>query len=311
MDNKSFSKLSFTNEITTTEKNKREKIAKENATHGSALFPCAYYNSWLVETYPAINLHWHPELEVNLVLKGNAEAIINFESYNVSEGDIVIINKDEVHGFFRNESTDFNCKAVVFHLDFIGGKTTDDIFMEFIAPLANKEKQFVNLLNADFPGYNVLKRELEEILKVYEEKAPFYKLLLKSRILNLLYLLFSFQAVRTVSVSSKRNTSMKAAIDFIAQNYNRHISAEEAAAVAGYSKYHFLRVFKDAVGMEFSRYVNRVRFDHAVLLLKETGLSITDIALATGFSDSAYFTRKFKEEFHTTPLIFRKTTESS
>ena len=45
----------------------------------------------------------------------------------------------------------------------------------------------------------------------------------------------------------------------ISQNYNRHISAEEAAAVAGYSKFHFLRIFKEAVGMEFSRYVNRMR----------------------------------------------------
>lgn len=306
MDNKLFTKLNLSEEMEINDKKTKEKIAKENIAHGSALFPCAYYNSWLIKTYPAINLHWHPELEINLVLKGQAEAIINFESYPVSEGDIIIINKDEVHGFFRNKSIDFNCKAVVFHLDFIGGKTTDDIFIEFISPLANKEKQFINLLTSNHPIYEELKKHLEEIFKVYEEKQPFYKLLLKSQILNILYLLFSAQAVRTVSVSSKRNTSMKAAIDFIAQNYNRHISAEEAAAVAGYSKYHFLRIFKEAAGTEFSRYVNRVRFDHAALLLKESNLSITDIALATGFSDSAYFTRKFKEEFHTTPLNFRK-----
>lgn len=296
----------LTEDIVLTEKKARSKVEKENTSHGSALFPCACYDSWLVETYPAINLHWHPELELNLIMEGSAEVIINFESHMVSKGDIVIINKDEVHGFFRYESTDFNCKSVVFHLDFVGGKTTDDVFMEFISPLANKEKQFLNLIKKDFIAYDEIKERLEEIFKVYEEKQPYYKLLLKSQILHVLYVLFSASGVRNGILSSKRNTSMKAAIDFIAQNYNRHISAEETAAVAGYSKYHFLRIFKEAVGMEFSRYVNRVRFDHAVLLLKESNLSVTDIALTTGFSDSAYFTRKFKEEFHTTPLIFRK-----
>lgn len=297
MDHKTLSNLTIS-EV-------KEKVAKENISHGSALFPCAYYDSWLVETYPSINLHWHPELEINFVLKGQAEAIINFESHIISEGDIVIINKDEVHGFFRYESSDFNCKAVVFHLDFIGGKTTDDVFMEFISPLANKEKQFINILKPSFLGYEQVKEQLEIIFKVYEQKEPYFKLLLKSELLKILYQLFSFSAVSTRNVWSKRNNSMKAAIDFIAQNYNRHISAEEAAAVAGYSKYHFLRIFKEAAGMEFSRYINRVRFEHAAVLLKETNLSVTDIALNTGFSDSAYFTRKFKEEFHTTPLVFR------
>lgn len=288
------------------EKLSKEKIEKEAIHHGSALFPCACYDSWIHENYPAINLHWHPELEINLIVSGKAEAIINFESHIVSEGDIVIINKDEVHGFFRSESLDFNCKAVIFHLDFVGGKNTDDIFMEFIGPLANKEKQFSNLIKPEAPVYPQLRLLLEETFQLYDDKTPFYKLAIKSNLLAVFYALFSASLVKTDMVTSKRNTSMKVAIDFIAQNYNRHISAEEAAAIAGYSKYHFLRIFKEAVGMEFSRYVNRVRFDRAILMLRETSLSITDIALSVGFSDSAYFSKKFKEEFHTTPLSFRK-----
>lgn len=283
-----------------------KKIAKEKVIHGSALFPFVCYDSWLSATFPAFNLHWHPELEINLITKGSAEVIINFESYIVSEGDIVIMNKDEVHGFFRQENTDFNCKAVVFHLDFIGGKTSDDIFMEFISPLANKEKQFLNIISPSVSVYSELKNCLERIFKAYKEKTPCHKLFIKSETLHLLYLLFTSASVNAGSIPSKRNTSMKAAIDFIEKNYMRHLSAQETATAAGYSKYHFLRIFKDASGMEFSRYVNRVRFEHAAVLLKEGTMSVTDIAMAVGFSDSAYFTKKFKEEFHMTPLTFRK-----
>lgn len=282
------------------------QIAKEDISHGSSLFPCACYDNWLFDHYPAFNLHWHPEIEINLVISGKAEVIVNFETYIVSKGDIIVVNKDEVHGFFRYESMDFNCRAILFHLDFLGGKTTDDIFMEAISPLVNKEKLFLNILSPDFVCYPELKKDFEEIFTLYHEKTPYYKVLIRSKILNVVYLLLTFASVTANHHISKRNTSVKSAIDFIAENYNRHISAKETAMIAGYSEYHFLRIFKDAVGMEFSKYVNRVRFDHALILLKESSLSVTDIALTVGFSDSAYFTKKFKEEFHTTPLAFRK-----
>lgn len=281
-------------------------IAKENISHGSSLFPCACYDNWLYANYPAVNLHWHPEIEINLVMSGKAEVSVNFETHIVSKGDMVIVNKDEVHGFFRYESMDFNCRAVLFHLDLLAGKTADDIFTEAIGPLVQKEKQFINILRPDFIRYPELKKSFEEIFSLYHEKTPYYKVLIKSKILSLLYLLLTSASVSASQNFSKRNASVKAAIDFIGENYNRHISAKETAQIAGYSEYHFLRIFKAAVGMEFSKYVNRVRFDHALILLKESALSVTDIAMAVGFSDSAYFTKKFKEEFHTTPLTFRK-----
>lgn len=282
-----------------------ERIEKENAAHGSALFPCACYNSWLSENFPAFHLHWHPELEINLVTKGQAEVIINFESHIVSEGDIVLLNKEEVHGFFRCQSSDFNCRAVLFHLDFIGAKNADDIFLEAIGPLSSKEIRFQNIICTNALYYEELKNVLMKIFDLYEEKSPFYKVQLKSDLLHILYLLFCHAQADQEPLFSKRNTAMKAAVSYIAQNYNRSLPAAEVAQAAGYSKFHFLRIFKACTGTEYTHYVNQVRFSRALVLLRETSLSVTDIAMTVGFSDSAYFTKKFKEEFHTTPLKFR------
>lgn len=281
-------------------------VAPENATHGSAAFPCVCYDSWINEWLPAFHLHWHPEVEFNLVLSGQAELILEFSTYTLSPGDILLVNKKSVHGFYRKDDQDFNVKAVLFQLDFLSGKGSDAVSQDYIAPLDNGEREFLSLIHPADPVYPRLRSMLEEVFSLYKSQRPHYSLLMKARLLEVVYLLYEADCVRSTGTLSPRNRSLKDAIDFIGQNYARPIPAQEAANVAGYSKYHFLRIFKTAVGMDFSRYVNQVRLDQAALLLKTTSLSVTEIALTVGFSDSAYFTKRFREAYHITPLAFRR-----
>ena len=278
----------------------------EPIAHGTPMFPCICYNSWILESFPSFNLHWHPEVEFNLVIQGQAEVIVDFRSYTTREGDILLVNRKEVHGFFRKDSWDFNCKAVLFRLDFLADKEGDDVFEDYIAPLQRRERSFVTFIRRGDPVYPQLRQVLEEIFALYSQGPQHYKLLMKAKLLQGLYLLYSAGCVRATGTPSPRSRSMKQVIDFISKNYTRHIPAQEAADVAGYSKYHFLRVFKEAVGMEFTHYVNQVRLEHAAQLLGKTGLSVTEIALSVGFSDSAYFSKRFREAYHTTPLAFRR-----
>jgi transcriptional regulator GlxA family with amidase domain len=58
--------------------------------------------------------------------------------------------------------------------------------------------------------------------------------------------------------------------------------------------------------MNFEHYVQNVRLEQAQQLLKNTGLSVLDIANMTGFSSSQYFCRVFQAALHTTPLRYRR-----
>ena len=283
-----------------------KEVELEQIAHGTPMFPCICYNSWILESFPSFNLHWHPEVEFNLVIQGEAEVIVDFRSWVAREGDILLVNRKEVHGFFRRDNWDFNCKAVLFRLDFLADKAGDDIFEDYIAPLERGERAFVTFIRREDPAYPRLRQLLEETFALYGEAPRHYKLLTKAGLLQMVHLLYSAGCVRSVGSPSPRSRSMKQVIDFIGKNYTRPISAQEAADVAGYSKYHFLRVFKGAVGVDFTNYVNRVRLDHAAHLLGKTGLSVTEIALTVGFSDSAYFSKRFREAYHTTPLAFRR-----
>ena len=85
---------------------------------------------------------------------------------------------------------------------------------------------------------------------------------------------------------------------FINDNLSEKLSLEMLAREACFSPYHFHRIFAAIVGETPNAYINRVRLERAANMLQSNpGMSITEIAFATGFSSSAAFSRSFKQHF--------------
>lgn len=95
--------------------------------------------------------------------------------------------------------------------------------------------------------------------------------------------------------------------DYIEQNIGRNISIEELANVAGFSKYHFSRIFSCILNEPLAHYVNRIRMEKALFLLAHRpDLNMTDIAYEMGFTDSAVFSRAFRNFYGVTPSKYRR-----
>ena len=75
--------------------------------------------------------------------------------------------------------------------------------------------------------------------------------------------------------------------------------------MVGMSGSRFMRLFKQATGATLVSYVTHVRLAHACQLLRETDLAVGDIGARVGLSDHAYFDRKFKQHFNTSPRGMR------
>ena len=84
------------------------------------------------------------------------------------------------------------------------------------------------------------------------------------------------------------------------------IDLEQAAAQAGLSPFHFLRLFSSVLGVTPHQYLVRSRLRHAARLLADDGLSITDIAYDVGFGDLSNFVRTFHRAAGISPLRFRQ-----
>ena len=99
--------------------------------------------------------------------------------------------------------------------------------------------------------------------------------------------------------------TMREIRDFVSQNYMHDISMQDAANYMRYSDTYFCRLFKQGFGCNFTTYLTRYRMKEAVRLLKNTELSVKEIALKTGYPDSNYFAKVFKRINGVIPSEFR------
>lgn len=100
--------------------------------------------------------------------------------------------------------------------------------------------------------------------------------------------------------------SVTKAIAYIEDHLSCEITAEEIAVLAGYSLYHFHRIFQSVTRSSVSEYIRRRRLTHAAYDLFHTDLRIVEIAIKYQFESQEAFTRSFRQMFSITPGQFRK-----
>lgn len=101
-------------------------------------------------------------------------------------------------------------------------------------------------------------------------------------------------------------SEIKAAIDFIEQHLDSQIRADDVAAVAGFSKYYFHRIFRSETGCSLYEYIQRRRLAQAASLLLNSNMQVIDIAVALCFESQETFTRAFKKCYGLPPGRYRK-----
>jgi AraC-like DNA-binding protein len=96
------------------------------------------------------------------------------------------------------------------------------------------------------------------------------------------------------------------AVDLMHSCYQDELSLDDLARAAAMSRYHFLRSFKAEVGMTPYAYLQQVRLRTAAALLQSSAHSITEIALACGFTSSSRFSVAFRRLYQCSPSTYRR-----
>ena len=94
--------------------------------------------------------------------------------------------------------------------------------------------------------------------------------------------------------------------EYVEEHLSENIELETLADIAGLSKWHFARAFKQSVGTPPHFYLVQRRLERAQELLAETDLPLAQIALKIGFSDQSHFSRRFRTLLGLTPRSFRR-----
>lgn len=96
------------------------------------------------------------------------------------------------------------------------------------------------------------------------------------------------------------------AVQYVHQNYMKHISLQDIANKCHYSVSHFSMRFKTQTGMSFITYLNEYRLEKAFDLLVTTQKGLSEIASSVGFDDTKYFSRLFIRKYGKSPNRYRK-----
>jgi len=94
---------------------------------------------------------------------------------------------------------------------------------------------------------------------------------------------------------------------YIEQNLFLDLTLEECARAAGYSLYHYCRVFNAAMGITVKEYIRRRRVSEAAKMINETSLPLKEIAYRCGFNSQENFIRVFRSAFGITPNDYKTT----
>jgi AraC family transcriptional regulator len=102
-------------------------------------------------------------------------------------------------------------------------------------------------------------------------------------------------------------TRIARSLAYIQDNLPGELSLEDVASVACFSKYHFHRIFTALVGESLADYIRRLRLERAAIFLEtRPGMTVTEVALAAGFSSPSVLSRDFAERFGMPPTAWKE-----
>ena len=96
------------------------------------------------------------------------------------------------------------------------------------------------------------------------------------------------------SSKDKGNPYIRSALKYMAENYDQPLTLAQMADIVGLSKSYFSTLFHEIVGVSFREYLCRIRVEESKRLLLSSEYSLTDIAIAMGFTDQSHYCKVFK-----------------
>lgn len=279
-----------------------------NGLHEENICPENYPFNILLNTFEnfAFPLHWHHAIELIYPIHNGYTTTINDQEYVMNEKDIMIIAGGDIHSFntANNPGSRYFIHFDIFKLDVFGKHRNFNpslLITQLITPQNNKEL------------HKKVEAQIIEIINEFDQKSFAYDLSINARFLDVLVLLFRSLCGTNISVPPsnhhKKVQSMERlnyALQYVEENYQNNVTLKAASQAAGFSEYHFSRIFKEMTGQNFNNYLTSRRIKKAEKLLTNHDLSIIEIAHSSGFHSITTFNRIFKKAKGCTPMEYKK-----
>ena len=236
------------------------------------------------------NIDKHPQREILLALKGNSLNSLNGTSYLCSPGSLFLFDEFEGHDRYYSSINE--------DIDHLWIHLVEDKIAARIASIRNHR--------IEYSGHNLIIEDNNLVSLMFEvwDSLKTSKLsdnLKRKKLVSIISLFMLELVERDLSCSAKTGTAktyQAQTIDMIKEHIvntsGKSLTIDKLARIAGYSKFHFLRLFKQHTGESIHKYINTVRVSKVKSMLKN-GYSKKEITEELGFSCASSFSNWFRK----------------
>jgi AraC-like DNA-binding protein len=257
------------------------------------------------------DFHYHNEMKMLFVLKGTTNCKIHNVLYTLKEGDLLIVDTQDMHRIFGS-SEDILMLDMYVDLNFYTDLYPDIDYMIFACEDYSKTS---TLKYRDLQKkVSVLKHHVAKTALTYFNE-PNNRSLLMDCINDLVFTLVNqFQGFFIEDNKFKADHGGPSDIDlsrlykiikYIYLNYDKKITLVDLSNIVYLNPYYISHLIKNTSGLSFQNFLNYVRLEYAEKLLVENELTLTQISQLCGFSSLSYFNKCFKSWYNMTPAQYR------
>lgn len=244
--------------------------------------------NFVTQTFPR---HTHEGFGVGVIERGALEFYYRGENVVAPPGIINLVNPDEVHT--GQAATEIGWTYRMFYF-------SADVIQQAASELSGRQEN-IPFFQAGVIHDDELANQIYALHRALED-PQLTALEKQSRFLIVLAQLIKRHADHPPAVKSfgREHRCVARIKEYIAAHYQQNITIQELASVANLSPFHFIRVFRNHVGLPPHAYLKQYRINRAKTLLNR-GLKIADAAADTGFVDQSHLSRHFKRIMGFTP----------
>jgi len=235
-------------------------------------------------------IHWHNYFELEIMLEGEADYMLNGRVYKATKGTVFLMTPIDFHSFTAKE------KFKIINISFDEEMLTE----RMLSTLTKKKLKHYLKLNLEELDRFIKASEL--LIHEYETNSFCQAQLCEYIILSLLT---SDEMINQKTEHSIQESGIRKAILYLDLHFRENITLGKLADISGFNPTYFSELFKQITGENFSERLSTLRINYAKTLLKN-GFTVTDACYSSGFGSVSNFLTAFKRKCGVTPSYYKQ-----
>lgn len=253
--------------------------------------------------------HFHPELELTLILASRGTRFIGNSISNFFENELTLTGPNLPH-YWRNDpvyypkGSSLKAEAIIvrFNEDFLGKDFFQLPEMNHVNNLFKISRRGLNILGAT-------RRRASEQLRAMMQMNGADRIIALLQVLNTIAGSSEYKVLSSIgsieTVGKPDMARINKVYSYVLKNFLRPIHLNQVASVANMNPTSFSRYFKAKTGKTFTQFLNEIRMEHAYKLLIDGKFNVSEVCYECGFQNQSYFIKQFKRITHQTPLQYK------